>query len=56
MELILTPEQSMQYEEGGWAQWRLEETLVEDLERANITEPVTVHLDNGHFCFAIDKK
>ena len=53
MTITLTSEQSALYEEGGWAAWRIEETVIEDLDRQNITEPVVVTLDDGSVAFAI---
>ena len=55
MTIILTPEQSQLYEEGGWSSYRIEETIIEDLERLNITAPVVVTLDTGEILFAISK-
>jgi hypothetical protein len=54
-EVISTPEQSALYEEGGWSSFRLEETILEDLDRQHITEPVVVTLDNGSILFAVAK-
>jgi hypothetical protein len=53
MTLILSPEQSALYEEGGWPSQRLIETLCEDLERAEITEEVVVQAENGAILFAL---
>jgi len=55
MTIILTPEQSALYEEGGWSSYRIEETILEDLDRQNITEPVIVTLDDGQILFAVSK-
>jgi len=55
MTIILTPEQSALYEEGGWSSYRIEETIIEDLDRQNITEPVIVTLDDGQILFAVSK-
>ena len=55
MTITLTPEQSALYEEGGYASWRIEETIIEDLEHANITEDVTVCLDDGRVLFLVTK-
>jgi hypothetical protein len=53
MTIILTPEQSALYEEGGWTAFRIEETIVEDLIQQSITEPCLVTLDTGEILFAI---
>ena len=53
MTVILTPEQSALYDEGGWAAFRVEETIIEDLIRLDITEPCIVTLDDGSILFAI---
>ena len=53
MTITLTPEQSMLYEEGGYASWRIEETVIEDLDRQGITESVVVTLDTGEILFAV---
>ena len=51
--IILTPEQSMQFEEGGWPEQRLVETLCEDLERQHICEAVTILTDTGAVAFSL---
>lgn len=53
--IILTDEQSQQYEEGGWSSLRLTETLVEDIERRHLPRPVTVTLDTGEILFTIEE-
>jgi hypothetical protein len=53
MTIVLTPEQSALYEEGGWDAFRIEETIVEDLIQRDITEPCIVTLDTGEILFAI---
>jgi hypothetical protein len=55
MTIILTPEQSALYEEGGFAAWRVEEDVIEDLDRRNITDTVVVTLDTGEILFAVSK-
>ena len=55
MTIRLTAEQSMLYEQGGFSSWRVEETIIEDLERANITEDVVVTLDDGQVLFIVTK-
>jgi hypothetical protein len=51
--IILTPEQSALWEVGGWDSYRIEETIIEDLDRQNITEPTIITLDTGQVLFAI---
>ena len=53
MTIPLAPEQRALYEEEGWSAWRIEETVIEDLDRQNITEPVVVTLDTGEILFAV---
>jgi hypothetical protein len=53
--IILTPEQSALYEEGGFSSWRLEEDLIGDLDCQSITETVVVALDTGEILFAISQ-
>jgi len=55
MTITLTPAQSALYEEGGYSSWRVEETIIEDLERDNITDDVTVCLDDGQVLFIVTK-
>jgi hypothetical protein len=55
MTIILTAEQSVLYEEGGWSSYRIEETIIEDLDRQGITDPVVVTLDDGSILFAVYK-
>jgi hypothetical protein len=55
MTIRLTPEQSALYEEGGFSSWRIEETIIEDLDRQNIEETVIVALDDGTVLFAVSK-
>jgi hypothetical protein len=53
MTVILTPEQSALYDEGGWDAFHIEERIVEDLIQQGITEPCVVTLDTGEILFAI---
>jgi len=53
--ITLTSEQSARWEEGAWSSWRIEEDILEDVIRHNITEPVIVHLDTGEVLFAISQ-
>lgn len=55
MKITFTPEQSQLYEEGGWSSFRVEETIIEDLERQHITVPVLVTLDDGTILFAVSR-
>jgi hypothetical protein len=55
MTIRLTPEQSALWEEGGFSSWRVEETILEDLDRQHIVEPVVVTLDTGEVLFAVVK-
>ena len=55
MTIVLTPEQAETYDLGGWSSYRLEETIIEDLDRENINETVIVTLDDGQILFAVSK-
>jgi|RhiMethySRZTD1v2_1073278.scaffolds.fasta_scaffold236769_5 hypothetical protein len=57
MTIRLTPEQSALYEdkENPWASYRIEEDIIELLDRQNITEQVVVTLDTGAIVFAVYK-
>src|SRR5262249_42541115 len=46
MTIILTDEQSILYLEGGWDAYRIEEDILEHLDRQHITEPVAVVLSD----------
>ena len=52
MRIILTPEQSACWAQGGYSAWRLEEDYLEMAEAQEITEPVVVTLANGRVAFA----
>ena len=47
--------QAETYDLGGWSSYRLEETIIEDLDRENINETVIVTLDDGQILFAVSK-
>jgi hypothetical protein len=51
MVLTLTPEQSQQWDEGGWLSLEVQETMLEDIERRHITEAVVVVHASGSVCF-----
>jgi len=53
MTVKLSAEQSLLWEEGGCASWRIEEDVVELLIAAEVTEQVIVLLDTGAVAFAI---
>ncbi|HEY5865108.1 MAG TPA: hypothetical protein VI542_06080 [Candidatus Tectomicrobia bacterium] len=53
MTLTLSLEQSRQWDQGGWLSLELQETMLEDIERQHITEPVAVLLHDGRAAFAI---
>ena len=47
MTITLTDEQSILYLEGGWDAYRIEEDILDHLDRQHITEPVAVILCDG---------
>jgi hypothetical protein len=52
----LSSQQSVQWIEGNWLAYEIEETVVEDLDRAGIHEVVVVTLDTGAVAFAVTAK
>ena len=42
MIIVLSPEDSAKWDQGGWLTLELQETILEDLERQHITEAVAV--------------
>ena len=42
MTIVLSPEDSAKWDQGGWLTLGLQETILEDLERQHITEAVAV--------------
>ena len=49
--MTLTPEQSKQWDEGGWLSLEIQETVLEDIERQGITDVVAVVLSTGVVAF-----
>jgi hypothetical protein len=56
MTIRLTPEQSQQWDEDGWLSLELQETILEDIERRDILEPVAVVLATGAVAFWVSGK
>lgn len=56
MTYILSSQQSAQWIEGNWLAYEVEESVLEDIERADIHEPVVVRLDTGTVAFAVTPK
>ena len=55
MILTLTNEQSRAWDEGGWLSLELQETVLEDVERAHIVESVAVLHPDGRVAFGITR-
>ena len=49
--MTLSPEQSQQWDQGGWLSLEIQETVLEDIERQGITEVVQVVLSTGVVAF-----
>jgi len=56
MTIVLSPAQSQQWEEGGWLSLEIQETVLEDIERRDIVEPVAVVLATGVVAFWVSGK
>ena len=56
MTIILSPAQSQQWEEGGWLSLEIQETVLEDIERRDIMQPVAVVLATGVVAFWVSGK
>ncbi len=56
MTITLSPAQSQQWEEGGWLSLDIQETILEDIERRDILEPVAVVLATGAVAFWVSGK
>jgi hypothetical protein len=55
MILMLNDEDSLAYLEGGWPQYDVEERIIEDLIRQDVTDVVAVVLaDNSAVAFYVD--
>jgi hypothetical protein len=52
----LSSQQSAQWIEGHWLAYEIEETVLEDLDRAGVHEPVVVKLDTGVVAFGVTAK
>jgi hypothetical protein len=57
MTIILSPEDSLRWQEGGWSAWRVEETVYEEVQRRHIREAIAV-LDGAELAvlFWIDRE
>ena len=53
MQIIFTPEQSALWLEGNWSAYAVEQEVLEDLDRAGVTEPVAVVLADGSVAFFV---
>jgi hypothetical protein len=51
--LHLSAEQSQSWDMGGWLSLELQETLLEDIERAEIQEAVIVRTAEGQLAFSL---
>jgi hypothetical protein len=47
MTIRLTDEQSIAYLDGGWEAYRVEEEILDYIDRKGVTEPVAVLLSDG---------
>jgi hypothetical protein len=52
----LSSQQSAQWIEGNWLAYEVEETVLEDLDRAGVHELVVVQLDTGVVACAVTVK
>ena len=53
MQITLSPHQAALWDGDPWSSYRVEEDLLEQVERQHITEPVAVLLPDGRTAFAI---
>ena len=55
MVYTLSQEQSTLWLEGNWLAFEVEQTVLEDLDRQDVTEPVAVVLPSGVIAFYVTK-
>jgi len=56
MTIILSPEASAQWQEGGWLSLEIQEDILNDLDRENINEVVVVTLATGTVAFSVSQR
>jgi len=53
MTIVLSAQDSARWVEGGWSGYFVEQTVIEDLDRRGVDEPVVVVLPSGDVAFWI---